>query len=561
MQPSPSRPEAVSRDAVGLAAGVSAGPQAQAVATLDEVQSALDRTRQALAAAEQRAQQAERSKIAFLAHMSHEMRTPLGSLLGLTELALQRAQDDSQRRYLEVALQSGRSLLQVINDVLEMARLHEAAPPLADEPFDLGDVLADAMRSVTPLLGEKPVVTRFDIDGGPTAVCGDPARLRQVLMNLLGNAAKFTDQGTITLQAWVQPAAAPGQVALRVEVGDTGHGMTPEVLSRIFEPFYRDEDSAARRRQGTGLGLAIARALVRAMDGELFATSTPRQGTLFTLELALRVDPAAAPEAPPPPGVAWLLSARADEGWWVQRRLERLGWRAEVVVGLEALMARARAEQGPDLLLFSPRRVPVTPQDLSALRQALPATRLQLLIRPDWSDPALEAEAGRQDVGRSVLPLSPRALDALLRHSVRPASPPLGADAGADDTGPEVLLVEDNEINRVIGQHLLELLGLRVRCATDGEQSLRACMAQPPALVLMDVRMPVMDGLEATRRLRALQREGRLPPFPVVGLSAHALEADRIAALAAGMDDYLTKPVDAERLRAAMQRWVAARGD
>lgn len=521
--------------------------------TLSDLQAQLAQARHALAAAEQRALQAERGKTAFLAQMSHELRTPLSGLLGLTELALQRAQDDSQRRYLTVALQSGRSLLQVINDVLDMASLNDAEPLLADEPFDLGDVLADAMRSVTPLLGDKPVVARFDIEGGPTGVRGDPARLRQVLVNLLGNAAKFTAQGTVTLSAAVQPAAAPGQVALRVEVADTGPGMPPELLARAFEPFYRAPAGKTGAPQGTGLGLSIARSLVRAMRGSLEARSTPGQGTTFTLDLALTVDPDGPPETPPPPGTAWLLSARADEGWWVQRRLERLGWTAEVVVGLDAALARARQERGPDLLLFSPRRVAVTPQDLRALRQALPATRLQLFIRPNWSDPALEAEAQRQDVGRSVLPLSPRALHALLQHCARP---PATATDGAGAPPAEVLLVEDNEINRVIGQHLLELLGLRVRCVPDGAQSVEACLAEPPALVLMDVRMPVMDGLEATRRLRALQREGRLPPFPVVGLSAHALDMDRRVALDAGMDDYLTKPVDAEQLRSAMQRWV-----
>jgi signal transduction histidine kinase/CheY-like chemotaxis protein len=544
----PSRPHP---DTVPRGTAVTAADEAPAVAAL---QARLAQALQAQAAAEHRAQQAERGKTAFLAQMSHELRTPLSGLLGLTELALQRAQEDSQRRYLTVALQSGRSLLQVINDVLDMASLNDAEPLLADEPFDLGDVLADAMRSVTPLLGDKPVVARFDIEGGPTSVRGDPARLRQVLVNLLGNAAKFTEQGTVTLSATVQPAAAPGQVALRVEVADTGPGMPPEVLARVFEPFFRAGADKTATPQGTGLGLAIAHGLVSAMRGSLGVRSTLGQGTTFTLDLALPLDSEAMPETLPPPGIAWLLSARADEGWWVQRRLERLGWTAEVVVGLDAALARACSERGPDLLLFSPRRVAVTPKDLRALQQALPTTRLQLLIRPDWSDTALEAEAQRQDVGRSVLPLSPRALNALLRHSARPA-PAAWAGAARPD-GAEVLLVEDNEINRVIGQHLLELLGLRVRCAPDGAQSLQACLAQPPALVLMDVRMPVMDGLEATRQLRALQREGRLPPFPVVGLSAHALDTDRRVALDAGMDDYLTKPVDAEQLRSAMQRWV-----
>jgi signal transduction histidine kinase/CheY-like chemotaxis protein len=519
------------------------------------------------------AESADRAKGRFLAHMSHELRTPLNGLLGLTELALAQAESPAQRRQLEVALQSGRSLLGLISEVLEVARLEGTPPALADQPFDLGALLADAMRATVPLLRERAVSTLYDVEGGPTALRGDPARLRQIIVNLLGNAAKFTEQGRIEVLARLAPAGA-GERELVLSVADTGPGMAPEVAARVFEPFYQGESASVRRGEGTGLGLAIAHGLARAMDGELTVDSTPGIGSTFTLRVVLALQPGATEEPLPPPGSAWIAAAHPAESAWVDGRLRRLGWQARSVIGVEALHALARAaaagsEPAPDLVLLSPRATPLRPGDLTRLRQDLPRTTIHLLLRADWADPAIEGEAQRVGAGTGVVPTTPRALRALLHDAARARAAGLpghqgaaaiaAVEADAHDHA-EVLLVEDNAVNRLIGEQLLQHLGLRVRSVEDGAQSLDACLQRSPDLVLMDVRMPVMDGLEATRRLRALQREGRLAPFAVLGLSAHALEADRQAALQAGMDDYLTKPIDAERLRAAVQHWVRVGG-
>ncbi len=512
----------------------------------------------ALAAAEQaRAQavNADRAKSAFLAHMSHEIRTPLNGLLGLTELALATAVNASQRRYLEVALQSGHALLGVINDVLEMSRLDAGAPPLAHEPFDVAEVLAAAMRSTAPLLGQRPVRTRFDVDGEPLWLRGDANRLRQIAVNLLGNAAKFTERGRIDLHARLQPVGED-RVELLLTVSDTGPGMEAEVAAHVFEAFYQGDNSLSRRYGGTGLGLAIAQGLARAMGGELSLSTRLGEGSSFSLRAVFDragLQPEADEQTPLPAGTAWLLVADPEDAAWVQRRLQRLGWSCLVAPDMDALEALAARGPQPDLLLSTPGlALPPGPQS-SRLRRSLPDVPVTLMIRADWSDAEREHEAQAQSMATILTPLTPAVLRRLLRESRSRQS---GARPGRTLSGISVLLVEDNPVNQVIGQRLLEHLGVGVRSAHDGAQAVAACLATAPDLVIMDVRMPVMDGLEATRRLRGLQREGRLPRFPVLGLSAHALDTDRQAALDAGMDDYVTKPIDTERLRQALQRWM-----
>jgi PAS domain S-box-containing protein len=522
----------------------------------------LDAALQAAEQARQRAEHADRAKSAFLAHMSHEIRTPLNGLLGLTELALGGAANPAQRRYLEVALQSGQALLSVINDVLEMSRLEAGEPRLAHEPFDVAEVLAAAMRSTAPLLGGRPVRLRFDVEGEPTWVSGDANRLRQVAVNLLGNAAKFTEHGHITLAARLQQVDGE-RVALEMNVTDTGPGMPAEVAAHAFDAFYQGDNSLSRRHGGTGLGLAIARGLAQAMGGELTVSSALGAGSTFSFRAAFdAATPPPEADAPTPlqAGTAWLLVADPEDASWVQRRVERLGWHcvtAHDLDALEALSARTPAGQGPHLLLSTPTlALPDGPQR-SRLRNALPDVPVVLLIRADWSDPAREREAHAQGMAMTLTPLTPAALRRVLHDSRERPAPEQAVPRLA---GATVLLVEDNPVNQVIGKLLLEHLGVGVRSAHDGAQAVAACLATAPDLVIMDVSMPVMDGLEATRRLRSLQREGRLPAFPVLGLSAHALEADRQAGLDAGMDDYVTKPVDTERLRQALQRWVRPSG-
>ena len=517
----------------------------------------------ALEQAEARRHEADRANAAkscFLAHMSHEIRTPLNGLLGMTELALRVAEVPAQRRYLQIALQSGQALLQVINDVLEVSRVESGATAPADAPFDLADALAEVLRSVIPQARAKGLWWRYDWIGERSWVRGDAARVRQIVTNLLGNAAKFTDHGHITLSTEI--AEADGRCVATVQVEDSGPGLDAELAARAFEAFVQGDASLTRRHGGTGLGLPIARGLARELGGDITLCSAPGQGSTFTLTLPLAVadDPEPLPAAPP--GHVWLLHADSAHAAWMERRLARIGWRSSKLPGIEAAIAQARGA-APQAL---PQRVLVaasvlTPKaDLFALRAALPGTPITLLIRPDWHDPPHERGARALGMTLAVAPFTPRDLALLTGAGSEPAARHEGAPTAPATTAAappgHVLLVEDNPVNRLIGVEILKTLGLHVKTADDGEAALAACATQPPALVLMDLQMPVMDGLETTRRLRSLQGDGRLPQFPIVALTAHAMDGDREQALAAGIDAYLTKPILIDALRGELARWL-----
>ena len=520
----------------------------------------------ALALAEQRQQEAESANIAksrFLAHMSHEIRTPLNGVLGLTELALRVAQSPEQRRYLETSHQSGQALLRMIDDVLDLSRIEAGNVELRLRHFDPAQVLAEALRSLLPLARRRDLLMVFDWVGDVPWVDGDDGALRQIVINLLGNALKFTERGQISMIIEARPDG-DARVALTVTVSDTGPGVPEGRRAEIFEAFVQGDDSLSRAHGGAGLGLAIASRLAQAMGGSLQLDCPPDGGSVFTLCLGLPVVPV--PEgkrldAPPAPGRAWVVYQRSPGGRWMAAHLARLGWQAEVIYGLANAVERARAgtTPAPDAVLVAEQAL-LPGIDLNELRAALPQAQLRLLIRPDWHDPALEAQAARLHIQTLVAPVTPAQLQRL------GADEDIVAESEAEqrDNPPalrpqaDVLLVEDNPVNQLVGQEFLRALGLDVRVVDGGEAALAACLARTPALVLMDLQMPGMDGLEATRRLRALQQEGRWPGAPIVALTAHASANERAACRAAGMDGVLTKPLALDTLRRQLARWLAA---
>jgi signal transduction histidine kinase/CheY-like chemotaxis protein len=520
----------------------------------------------ALAEAQRQRSQAERAsnaKSEFLAHMSHELRTPLNGMLGLTELALNGAEQSSQRRYLDVALTSGRALLQLINQVLDLSRLDAGGIELAQQPFDLSELLAEVFRSLMPGVGNKPVSMRYDWIGDVTQVQGDAARVRQVITNLVANAIKFTERGHVALVTEIVVEGA-GRARAVVRIDDSGPGIDAAQHERVFEAFVQADASLTRQHGGSGLGLAIARRLARAMGGDVVLESSSAAGSCFTFTWPLRLAPQADALAPLAAGSAWLVHRRLDSAQWFQRRIERLGWRCDLIGDVPSAIAAARrqgAGAGPDVVVLTEVSLDAE-TDLAALRAALPNTHIALLVRADWNQPALERAAQELRMATLVVPLTPRALHALL--SATPATPATATAVAAVASEPtlsaaapaRVLVVEDNVVNLMITEEFVRQLGHVPTGAADGAAALAACEQEAPHLVLMDLQMPVMDGLESTRRLRALQGAGRLPRFPIVALTAHASDADRKLAAAAGMDDYLTKPILIDALRNVFNRWL-----
>jgi PAS domain S-box-containing protein len=530
--------------------------RAQLQALVDE---RTERLQTALALARHRQREAERADAAksrFVAHMSHEIRTPLNGVLGMLELAQRGAMQPEQQRYLETARRAGDMLLQTINGVLDFSRIEAGRIELRPAPFDLARAIVETMRSVMPTVRDRPVVQRFDWIGPEPLLVGDEGAIRQILMNLIGNAAKFTREGHVSVVVKATDAGA-GMLDLAIAVEDSGPGIPQARRARIFDAFEQGDDSLAREHGGTGLGLAIARALARAMNGDITLDAPDAGGSRFTLQLRLRAKPYSDSTAPhAPPGLVWLVATSRLGGPWLTRRLQRLGWRVMVLASADDVMdATRRSVDWPAQVLVS--EYGLTPRlDLPALRRALPGVAIDLIIRPDWHEPIRERQARALGMSTILTPMTPKDLAGL----GRPTSPPAAATPGPAPSpwppGSEVLLVEDNPVNQLIGQEFLNALGLAVRTVDDGEQALVACLEKPPSIVLMDLQMPGMDGLEAARRLRQLQDEQRWPGAPIIALTAHAADSDRHACLAAGMNEMLTKPLGLETLRLMLLKFL-----
>jgi signal transduction histidine kinase/ActR/RegA family two-component response regulator len=397
-------------------------------ATLAELDERVRDRTAALAAATARAETASRTKSQFLANMSHEIRTPMNGVIGMTELLSATPLDASQREITDTIRSSGQILLAIINDVLDLSTIESGQLALDKTPFALGSVLSQAVKVVSPAATAKGLLLEVSADASiPTHLVGDPLRLGQVLVNLLSNAVKFTDVGRVTVSTRLVPAAGTAPDAIRIEVRDSGIGIEPERLSRLFQPFEQGDASMSRRFGGTGLGLAISKRLVELMDGRLWGQSQPGVGSTFSLELPLR--PADAASMPPGP------------------------------------VAAARPE---------PKR----------------ASPLRLLV------------------------------------------------------------AEDNPVNQRVASRMLQKLGYQADLVENGRLAVEAAERQAYDVIFMDVQMPELDGLEATRRIKA--RRGASPW--IIALTAHALEDDRKQCLAAGMNDFLSKPVQLNELTAALER-------
>jgi PAS domain S-box-containing protein len=517
------------------------------------------------------AEAASRAKSQFLANMSHEVRTPLNGILGMTGLALDTDLTTEQREYLGMANSSAEALLHIINDILDFSKIEAGKLELEAIDFDLYATVEEAVG----LLAEKASVKGLElichIDAQPPCwLRGDPGRLRQVLLNLAGNAIKFTERGEVVVCARLEDQGTAGTI-VRCEVRDTGAGIPAEVQPRLFGSFTQADTSTTRKFGGTGLGLAISKRLVGLMGGEIGLTSEPGRGSTFRFTVHLAKGEVAPPPPPRNDALRGLRALVVDDNATNRIVLTRslAGWGlcvAEASNGAEALAALRSAEDAFALALLDFQMPQMDGLELARHIKADPAlagVRLIMLTSLGVRGQREQARAVGID-GYLVKPVRQSQLYDCLATVMAATKqlPPAPTKPAADSErrppvahGPRILLAEDNLVNQVLALRLLQKLGCCVDVVGNGREAVAAVARGEYALVFMDCEMPEMDGFEATGAIR--QGETCSRRVPIIALTANAMQGDREACLAAGMDDYLSKPLGLRDLERMLRRWQA----